>query len=115
LGPLLFIYINDFPKVANDKTIPILFADVKSILVRGSNPKDFHNNMIDAFTCVYNWFRINLLSLYINKTHCIQFNTKNKFTTYTNIVCNNCPVTTMSNIKVPWCTYRAFNQLELSC
>jgi hypothetical protein len=34
----------------------------------GSNTKDFHINMTDAFTCVYNWFRINLLSLNINKT-----------------------------------------------
>jgi hypothetical protein len=69
LGPLLFlIYINDLPRVVNDNTIPSLFVDDTSILVRGSNPKDFHNNMIDAFTCVYNWFRINLLSLNINKT-----------------------------------------------
>jgi hypothetical protein len=63
LGPLLFL--NDLHKVVNDKTIPILFADDTSIIVRGSNPKDFHNNIIDAFTCVYNWFRINLLSLNI--------------------------------------------------
>jgi hypothetical protein len=55
--------------------------------------------MIDAFTCVYNWFRINLLSLNINKTPCVQFKTNNKSTTDINIVCNNCPITTMSNIK----------------
>jgi hypothetical protein len=114
LGPLLFLIdINDFPKVVNDKTIPILFSD-RYILVRSSNTKDFHNNMIDAFSFVYNWFRINLLSLYINKTHCIQFKTKNKSKTDINIVCNNRPVTTTSNIKVPWCTYKSFRQLELS-
>jgi hypothetical protein len=89
LGPLLLlIYINDLPKV-----------DDTSILVRGLNPKDFRNNMIDAFTCVYNWFRINLLSLNIHKTHCVQFKTKNKSTTDINIVCNNRPITTMSNVK----------------
>jgi hypothetical protein len=62
LGPLLFlIYINDLPEVANDNTIPVLFADDTSILVKGSNLKDFHKNMIDAFNCVHKWFRTNLL------------------------------------------------------
>jgi hypothetical protein len=109
LGPLLFlIYMNDFPKVVNDKTIYMLFANDTDILVRSLNTKDFHNNMIDAFTFVYNCFRINLLSLCINKTHCIQFKTKNKSKTDINTVCNNRPLTTMSNIKVPWCTYKSF-------
>jgi hypothetical protein len=70
-----------------------------SILVRRSNPKDFHNNMIDAFTCAYNWFRIHLLSLNINKTHCVQFKIKTRSTTNINIVCNNRLITTMSNVK----------------
>jgi hypothetical protein len=100
LGPLLFlVYINGLPKIVNDKNIPILFADDTSTLVRVSNPKDFHNNMIDAFSCVYNWFRTNLLSLNINRTHCVQFKTKNKSTSIINIVRNNRPITTMSNIK----------------
>jgi hypothetical protein len=61
LGPLFFlIYINDLPKVVNDKDIPILFADDTSILVKGYNLKDFQNNMINAFNCIHKWFRINL-------------------------------------------------------
>jgi hypothetical protein len=44
------------PKVTNDNTVPVLFADETSILVKASNLKDFYNNMIDAFNCVHKWF-----------------------------------------------------------
>jgi hypothetical protein len=95
LGPLLFlIYINDLPKVVNDKTIPILFADDKGMLVKGYNLKDFQNNVINAFNCVHKWFRINILSLNINKTHCMQFRTKHKPINDINITCNNYLITT---------------------
>jgi hypothetical protein len=82
LGPLLsLIYINGLPKGVNENTISVLFADNTSILVKGSNLKHFHKNMIDAFNCVHKWFRTNLLNINLNKTHCVQFKTKNKSTT----------------------------------
>ena len=79
LGSLLFlIYVNDLPKTINDKTVPILFADDTSIIVKSSNSKDFQINMVAAFNCVNKWFKVNLLSINVEKTHHIQFKAKNK-------------------------------------
>jgi hypothetical protein len=62
LGPLLFlIYVNDLPKTVNDKTVPILFADDTSIIVKSPNTKYFQTNMVTAFNCVNKWFKVNLL------------------------------------------------------
>jgi hypothetical protein len=100
LGPLLFlIYINDLPKTVSDKTIPILFADDTSILVKSPNIKDFQTNMVTAFNCVNKWFKVNLLSINVNKTHYIQFKTKNKPKTNIHITCNDSLITSRSYIK----------------
>jgi len=72
LGQLLFlIYVNDLPKTVNDKTIPILFADDTSIIVKSPDPKDFQTNMVTAFNCVNKLFKVNLLSINVDKTHYI--------------------------------------------
>jgi hypothetical protein len=55
--------------------------------------------MIDAFKCVHRWFRTNLLTINLNKTHYVQYKTKNKSISDLNIVCNNRQITTLSNIK----------------
>ena len=100
LGPLLFlIYINDLPKILNDYTIPILFADDTSIIVKGSNSRDFQVNMDNTFNHINKWFKTNLLTINIDKTHYIQFKTKNKPTIDIKIVCNEQPITTAHNIK----------------
>ena len=77
LGPLLsLIYVNDLPRTVNGKTVPILFADDTSIIVKSSKLKDFQNNMTMAFNCVNKWFKVNLLSINVDKTHYLQFKTK---------------------------------------
>ena len=100
LGPLLFlIYINDLPETVNGKTVTILFADDTSIIVKSSNLKDFQNNMAMAFNCVNQWFKINLLSINVDKTHYIQFKTKNKPTCDINIVYNGNIISALPEIK----------------
>ena len=52
-----------------------------------------------TFNCVNQWFQINLLSINVDKTHYIQFKTKNKPTYDINIVCNGNPITALPTIK----------------
>jgi hypothetical protein len=54
LGPLLFlIHVNDLPK-----TVPILFADDTSIIVKSPNSKDFQTKIVTALNCVNKWFKV---------------------------------------------------------
>jgi hypothetical protein len=79
LGPLLFLfYINDVPKAINNKFIPILFADDTSILITSPNTNDFQIKITANFNFINEWLNTNLLSINFNKTHYIQFTTKNK-------------------------------------
>jgi hypothetical protein len=115
LGPLLFlIYVNDLPKTVNDKTIHILFADHTSIIVKSPNSKDFQTIMVTVFNCVNKWFKVNLLSINVDKTHYIQFKTKNKPTLDTNIVCHDNLITTLPSNKFLGVYVQDFNKLELS-
>ena len=100
LGLLLFLmYVNHLPKTVNDRAVPILFADDTSIIVKNPNSRDFQSNMVTAFHCVNKWFKVNLPSINTDKTHYIQFKTKDKPTLDINIVCNDNLITTLPHIK----------------
>ena len=124
LGPLLFlIYINDLPKFVNGKSSPILFADDTSILVSHSNPVEFCNTINTVFQTLSDWFRYNLLSLNLNKTHFIRFVTKNKSQTEINITYDNKlpPSTNITkflgltvNCSLTWTNHIDFLTKELS-
>jgi hypothetical protein len=77
----------------------MLFTDDTSIIVKSPNSKDFQTNMVTAFNCVNKWVKVNLLSVNVDKTHYIQFKTKNKPTLDINIVCDDNVITTLPNIK----------------
>jgi hypothetical protein len=42
--------------LTNDKTVPILFTNDTSIIVKSLNSKDFQTNMVTAFNSVDKWF-----------------------------------------------------------
>jgi hypothetical protein len=54
-----------------------MFADDTSIIVTNYNPKDFISDIMTAFKYLNKWFRASNLSLNFEKTHLIQFTTKN--------------------------------------
>ena len=69
------------------------------MIVQSPNSKDFQAYMVTAFNGVNKCFKVNLLSINFDKTHYIQFKTKNKPTLYINIVCDDNLITTLPNIK----------------
>jgi len=77
LGPLLFLlYINDLPNALSHNASPILFADHTSIIITSHNVQTFQEEINATFGLISNWFQLNS-SLNIDKTHFIQFSSKN--------------------------------------
>ena len=57
---------------------PILFVDYNSIVLISSNLKDFKRDRKFEFEFLNKWFKANGVSLNSDKTHFVQFKTKNK-------------------------------------
>jgi len=55
--------------------------------------------MVTAFKCVNKWFKVNLLSINVDKIHYNQFKSKNKPTLDINIVCNDNLIKALPDIK----------------
>jgi hypothetical protein len=108
LGPLLFLlFINDLPKFLNDTSAPILFADDTSILILHQNSLIFYKTINDVLQTLNAWFKQNLLSLNLAKTHFIKFVSKNNKFSELNINFGN------KSISVTDCT--RFLGLTINC
>jgi hypothetical protein len=78
LGPIFFlIYINDIPKLAPTGTKILLYADDTGIIVTSPNLENYEKETNKIFRDINYWFKLNHLVLNYNKTHYLQFNTKN--------------------------------------
>jgi len=60
-------------KIAN----PILFADDKNIIISNTCSEEFKGNIILVLIETIIWFHSNLLAFNCDKTHFLQFSTKN--------------------------------------
>jgi len=86
LGPLFFLlYINDLPKIITNNNSMVLFADNTSLLITDSNDLDFNININQSFHNIISWFNSNLLILNFNKTHYMEFGTKNYYQVKTKV------------------------------
>jgi hypothetical protein len=78
LGPIFFLlFINDLPLTNMKNTSMVLYADDTSLVITGTNPAQFSVDVNMVFNNVNEWFRSNLMLLNIEKTHFLQFQTKN--------------------------------------
>jgi hypothetical protein len=80
LGPLFFLlYINDLPKRITKNDSMVLFADDTSLLITGFNKLDFNITITQSLRSIISWFNSNLLTMNFNKTHYVEFRTKNYY------------------------------------
>jgi hypothetical protein len=100
LGPLLFLlYINDLPTVIPKNNSIVLFADDASILIRDLDNIDFNININQSLTTIISWFNIKLLTLNLNKTHYVEFKTKNYYEVQTRVRCENNDISNSTETK----------------
>jgi len=100
LGPLLFIiYINDIVNVSTLINL-IMFADDTNIFFTDSTLNGLENKTNEELNKISIWFKLNKLSLNINKTNFILFHTKSKVINYTpKIIIDNTPVAQVKETK----------------
>ena len=77
----------------------VLFADDTSIIITDTNQRDFNVNANQTFHDINTWFKVNLLTLNLNKTQYLEFRTKNYYKVNTQIKCDQECITSASEIK----------------
>jgi hypothetical protein len=74
LCPLSFLlYINVLPKGTACKATSVLFAEDTGVLITSPNSTQFQNYSSAAFDQINKWFKVNQLSLNLEKTHFIHY------------------------------------------
>ena len=100
LGPLFFLlYINDLPSAISDLTTPILFADDTSLIIANPDGQKFEKEVNETIQKLKKWFHSNLLILNPEKTHFLQFVTKNSNEDQLQRISDNMQISNIEEIK----------------
>jgi hypothetical protein len=93
------LFIKELPLITSKNATLVLYADDTSLIITGSNPVEFSTKVNTVFADINEWFRSNLMSLNFDKTHFLQFRTKNSQKLDLNITLLNKHITNTINIK----------------
>lgn len=102
LGCVLFlIYINDLPKILNKElSLPILFADDVSILIKCDKSSDPNSLISNTLEIVAHWLEKHNLEINIKKTKIIQFRPYSKAPQDINIIFKNTSIETVNTFNL---------------
>jgi len=73
----ILLFINDVPTTASKNAKLVLYTDNTSKIITSPNSAEFSTKINTVFADINVWFRSNLFSLNFDKTHFLQFQTKN--------------------------------------
>lgn len=102
LGCVLFlIYINDLPKIIkNETTLPILFADDISILIKADKTDTANARINETLKQIISWLQDHNLQINFSKTKIIQFRPYNKPPLYINNTFTNKPIESVTSFNL---------------
>jgi hypothetical protein len=100
LVPCFFLfYINDLQKIITKNNSIVLFGDDTSLLITDSNKLDFNTNINQYFHNIISLFNSNLLVMSFNKTHYMEFRTKNYYKVKTEVTYDHINISNSTETK----------------
>jgi hypothetical protein len=96
--PYFSFYVIDLPKIITNISNPILFPDDTSMIIITSDLQEFKKDIHSIIIQLNTWFKSNL-SLNLDKTHFLQFLTKNSHESDLQILYENKEISKIHNTK----------------
>ena len=100
IGPLLFLlHTNDLPHSINENNKIVLFANDTNLIISNPDPINFRKDINKILQHIHECFDANVIYLNWEKTHFMQFSTKNNSFSNFDIIYKDKKLTTVNSIK----------------